>query len=172
MHKYTFALAAVLALAIAIPSRAGEKPRIAQENQNQSKRVWTNEDLDQLRARGLISIVGSEAAQTPNQTEVAPSETRFPVYNSRLQDPEWYAEKAAELQAELQTREAALRQQQTAMTLATERITQPGIAMDKPNAGVTPEAGVANLQAQVNEVQSELDRLSELARVNNVTAGI
>jgi len=104
MRIYPFTLAAVLALAIAIPSRAAEKPRPAQGNQNQSKKVWTNEDLDELHSRGLISIVGPEVTEAPAQPAVTPSEPAFPVYNSRLEDPEWYAEKAADLQAELDAR--------------------------------------------------------------------
>ena len=169
-----FPLAAVLALAIAIPSRAAEKPRPAQGNQNQSRKVWTNDDMDSLRARGLISIVGPEvnAAAVPAATEVTPAETSFSVYNSRLEDPEWYAEKAADLQAELEAREAALQQQQTAMAQAGDRITQPGVAMDKPTIGVTPQAAVALLEAQVADVQNQLDELSDLARQNNIPPGV
>ena len=60
MRNYSFPIAAALALLIACSSQAAEKPRPAQGNQNQPKKVWTNEDMDQLRARGLISIVGQE----------------------------------------------------------------------------------------------------------------
>ena len=60
MRTNPFPLAAVLALAISDSLAAAEKPRPAQENQNQPKKVWTNDDMDQLRARGLISIVGPE----------------------------------------------------------------------------------------------------------------
>src|SRR5579862_3642719 len=125
MRIYPFTLAAVLALAIAIPSRAAEKPRPAQGNQNQSKKVWTNEDLDELHSRGLISIVGPEVTEAPAQPAVTPSEPAFPVYNSRLEDPEWYAEKAPDLQAEPDAREAALQQEQTALAQAANGVTQP-----------------------------------------------
>jgi hypothetical protein len=176
MRIYAFPLAAVLALAIAFPSHAAEKPRPAQGNQNQPKKVWTNDDMDQLRPRGLISYFGpavNEAA-TPAATAVAtaPSAPAFPVYNSRLEDPEWYAEKAADLQAELDKREAALQKQQMAMAQAADRITQSGVAMDKPTIGVTPQAALAVLEAQVGEVQSQLDELSDLARQNNIPPGV
>ena len=59
MRTFHFSLATVLALAIAIPTLAAEKPRPAQANPNQPKKVWTNDDMGQLRARGLISIFGS-----------------------------------------------------------------------------------------------------------------
>lgn len=172
MRTYYFPLAAVLALAIAIPSRAAEKPRPAQGNQNQPKKVWTNDDMDQLRARGLISIFGPEVNGAATQTAVAPLEPSFPVYNSRLEDPEWYAEKAADLQAELDQREAALQEQRIAMAQVADRITQPGVAMDKPSIGVTPQAALAVLEAQVSDVQSRLDELSDLARQNNIPPGV
>jgi hypothetical protein len=176
MRIYPFPLAAVLALAIAFPSRAAEKPRPAQGNQNQPKKVWTNDDMDQLSSRGLISTFapGVNEAAHPAATAVAtaPSEPAFPVYNSRLEDPEWYAEKAADLQAELDKREAALQEQLTALAQAADRTTQSGVAMDKPTIGVTPQAALAVLEARVGEVQSQLDELSDLARQNNIPPGV
>jgi hypothetical protein len=172
MRYYPFPLAAILALLIACSSQAAEKPRSAQGNQNQPKKVWTNDDMDQLRARGLISIVGQKLAEPATKAPAAPAETTFPVYASRLDDPEWYADKAADLQAELDKREAALREQQAAIALAADGITEPGLALDKDNAGVTPAAGVANLQAQVQEVQRQLDELSDLARQHDIPPGV
>lgn len=172
MRLHLFALSGMLALAVAVSSRAAEKPRPAQASQKQPAKVWTNDDMDQLRSRGLISIVGQEPNEAAPQPAAAPAETAFPVYNSRLEDPSWYAQKAADLQAELDKREAALQAQQTALANAVNGITQPGIAMDKPNAGVTPDAGLAILAAQVQEVQNQLDELSDLARQNNIPPGI
>lgn len=174
MRTYSFTLAAVVALAMAMPSHAAEKPRPAQGNQNQSKKVWTNEDLDQLHSQGLISIVGQDVteASAPTQPAVTPSEPAFPVYNSRLEDPAWYAEKAADLQAELDAREASLQQEKDALAQAANGVTQPGVAMDEPTVGVTPDAALAILQAHVDEVQSQLDALSDLARQNNIPPGV
>jgi hypothetical protein len=173
MRNYAFPLAAVLALLVVFSSQAAEKPRSAQGNQNQPKKVWTNDEMDQLRARGLISIVGQDVTEPVTQASAAPAEATFPVYESRLDDPEWYAEQAADLRAELDKREAAVREQQTAIAQAvSNRTTDPGLALDKDNAGVTPAAGLANLQAQVQEVQSQLDELSDLARQHDIAPGI
>jgi hypothetical protein len=172
MRAYSFALAAFFTLAMAFPSRAAEKPRPAQANQNSLKKVWSNDDLDELRSRGLISIVGQEATEAVAPPAPASTESTHPAYNSRLEDPAWYAQKAADLQAELEKREATLREQQTAMALAAEGITQPGIALDKPNAGVTLQAGLAILSAQVQEVQNQMDELGDLARQNNIPPGV
>ena len=173
MRTYPFTLAAALALVFACQSGAAEKPRPAQDNQSQPKKVWTNDDMDQLRARGLISIVGQETTEPAAQTPAAPAEATFPIYASRFDDPDWYANTAADLQAELDKREAALREQQTAIVQAvSKRITDPGLALDKDGPGMTPAEGLANLQAQVQEVQSLLNELSDLARQHDIPPGV
>ena len=174
MKCYFSPLAVTLALLVACSSQAAEKPRSAQSNQNQPKKVWTNDDMEELSARGLISIVGQEspAPATRKPAGSAESGPAFPVYESRLDDPEWYADQAANLQAELDKRMADLQQQQEALAAVKDRITQPGLALDKPDAGVTPAAGLANLEAQVQETQSQLDELSDLARQHNIPPGV
>jgi hypothetical protein len=170
MRKYYFALAAVLALLIAGSSQAAEKPRPAQANQTQPKKIWTNDDTDRLHSQGLISIVGQDVSVATAQT---PAETTFPAYESRLDDPAWYADEAADLLAELDKRQAALREQQEAIARAVnQRITDPGVALDKDGPGITPAQGVANLQAQVDEIQNYLDQLSDLARQHDIPAGV
>jgi hypothetical protein len=167
MRIYPFPLAAILAMAIAFPTHAAEKPRPAQVNQ--AKKVWTNEDMGQLRSRGLISTF----SVTPETTAQAPAAPSEPVtFAARTEDPTWYAEQAAILQAELDKRAAELREAQAGIAQAAEGITQPGIAMDKRGPGITPEAGLANLQAGVQEIQTQLDELSDLARQNNIPPGV
>jgi hypothetical protein len=172
MRNYSFPLAAVLALLVACSTQAAEKPRPAQGNSNQTKKVWTDDDMDQLRARGLISIVGQDVTGTATHAPAEPAEPAAPVYASRLDDPQWYADKAADLQAELDRREAALQQEQEALALAQDGVTQPGVAMDKPSVGVTPDGALALFQAQINDVQSQLDELSDLARQHSIEPGV
>jgi hypothetical protein len=168
MRTFHFSLATVLALAIAIPTVAAEKSRPAQANPNQPKKVWTNEDMDGLRARGLISTFGSAVNEAAAPSAGATSQ---PVYASRLQDPEWYAQQAADLHAELDKRAADLRDAQAALAQAANGVTQPGVDMGRGNVGVTPEAGIAILQAETQEIQRQLDELSDLARQNNIPPG-
>jgi hypothetical protein len=176
MRFHSLALSAVLILAMAGASHAAKKPhpsvkpRPAQVEQNQPKKVWTNDDLAELRAHGLISIVGQEA---PAQAAPAvPAEVTFPVYESRLDDPTWYAEKAAELQSALDDAIAALQQEQNALALAKDRVTEPGVALDKPSIGVTPDAALALFQAQVDGLQMQLDELGDLARQHGIPPGV
>jgi hypothetical protein len=172
MRKYPFPLAAVLALLSACFSQAAEKPRPAPANQNQPKKVWTNDDTDRLHSQGLISIVGPEVSETVSQTSAQPEEATFPVYESRLDDPTWYADQAADLQAELDRRQTALREQQKAIAQAiAQRVTDPGVALDKGSPGMTPAEGLASLQAQVEEIQNYLDELNDLARQHDIPPG-
>jgi hypothetical protein len=173
MRNYSFPIAAVFVLLAACTTPAAEKPRPKQGEQTQTKKVWTNEDLDQLRARGLISIVGQDLAVTPTATPAEqPAEPVFPVYESRLDDPDWYAQKAADLQAQLDLRVLALQQEQQALAAAKDRVTQPGVAMNQPSVGVTPDGALDQFQAQVQEIQSQLDELSDLARQHNIEPGV
>lgn len=174
MWNYRFQLTAAVIVLAACASQAAEKPRPAQGNQNQNKKVWTNEDMDQLRSRGLISIVGQETPQAAAQAAPEPLNSvqpAGPVYESRLDDPRWYADTAADLQAQLDQHEADLEQQRAALALAKDRVTQPGLSLKQDNAGVTPEAGIENLQAQVAETQAMLDDLADLARMHNIPPG-
>jgi hypothetical protein len=172
MRKLSFSIAAVLAIFITCSSQAAEKPRPLQADEKKPIKVWTNEDMDQLRARGLISIVGQEPVASTAQPPATPAGPAYPVYESKFDDPDWYADVAADLRAELERREAALQDERKAIALAADRITQPGVALDQPSLGVTPEAAVQILQDQVQEVQNYLDELSDLARQHDIEPGV
>src|SRR5882762_5340169 len=85
MRIHFFPLAAILALVFAFPSHGAEKPNSAQAAE--TKKVWTNDDMDQLRARGLISTF-NVATETTAQAPAAPSEPA--TFTSRTEDPTWY----------------------------------------------------------------------------------
>ena len=172
MRNHSLALSVALVLALAGASRAAEKPRPAQATQKNPKKVWTNEDLEQLRARGLISVVGQEATAPAAQVTVAPELTAFRVFESRLDDPVWYAQQADQLQTALDSAMAALQQEQDALAMAKDRATAPGVTVDKPSLGVTPDAALALLQAQVDDAQMRLDALSDLARQHDIPPGV
>jgi hypothetical protein len=167
MRMYPFPVAAILALAISFPSHAAQNSNPAQTAK--TKKVWTNEDMDQLSARGLISTFNVKTETTAPAPPAQPEPTTF---TPRTEDPTWYAEQAAILQAELDKREAALREAQASLAQAAKGITEPGVAMDKSNVGVTPESGIDILVAQAREVQTQLDELNDLARQNNIPPGV
>lgn len=166
MRRPIFPLLVAFALATSL-ARAAEKPKPADRNAivNQPRKVWTNDDMAELRAQSSISIVG------PSEQVAPPAEPSYLVYESRLDDPAWYARTAAKLQAELDQRQTELQQEQQALALAKDRVMQPGVNMDESSLAVTPDAALALLRSRVQQVQDQLDELADLARRHDIPPG-
>ncbi len=165
MNRYlTFSLGISMTLsALAIPLRAANKPRAGTDSRNPV--VWTNDDLEKLHSPGLISIVG-------RMDEEQPTSASAPAPYVETQDPEWYAEQAAQLRDELERRRAQLHEYQKALEDARSlRETTGGINVDEGDIGITPEAGIEFLQQRLNEAQMGLDALEDLARHNDIPPG-
>jgi hypothetical protein len=160
----TFLLAISMTLStLAIPLRAANRPRAGTDSRNPV--VWTNDDLEKLHSLGLISIVGRmEQEQLTSASAPAPY--------VETQDPEWYAEQAAQLRDELERRRAQLHEYQKALEdVRSLRETTGGINVDEGDIGITPEAGIEFLQQRLNEAQMGLDALEDLARRNDIPPG-
>jgi hypothetical protein len=147
----------------AIPSRAGNVSNAG--TVRESKVVWTNDELDRLHDLGLISIVGREDDEKPAS---APT----PVHYLRTQDPDWYAAQAAILRGELEYRQVQLHEYQKALEDARSlRESTGSVDLVGKDFAITPEGGIEILQRRVNETQSELDALDDLARRNDIEPG-
>jgi hypothetical protein len=160
----TLSLAIFVALTtLAIPLRAANKPRAGTDGQNPV--AWTNEDLEKLRVPGLICIVGPTNDETPKSASP-------PAPYVETQDPAWYAGQAAKLRDELERRQTQLGGYRQAIEDTKNlRVMAEGINLDEGDTGITPEAGIEILQQRVNETQSELDALEDLARHNDISPG-
>ena len=90
----------------------------------------------------------------------------------RTEDPEWYAVQAAELSEELERRQTQLREYRQAIDDARSlRKTTGGINLDEGDIAITPEAGIEILERHVNEVQTEINELEDLARRHDIPPG-
>lgn len=174
------AIASVLLLSLAAtflaPATHAQTAAPAGGTKAAAHRVWSNDDLDQLRAKGLISTFSS---QSPAQTQPAPSASAVEAPSARAPrpvrflDPEWYAEQSALLQAQLDDRQQALLQyEQTLQQAISPDHTTSGINLGEGNIGITPEAGAEVLQAGIAEIQSQMDDLADLARQNGIPPGV
>jgi hypothetical protein len=161
MNRYSDAIVTLGLLLVAIPLRAANGAHAGSDGQ--SKMIWTNDDLDKLHDLGGISIVGRE--------DETPSLTPAPPQYVRTQDPSWYAAQAAQLRDALEHRQAELRKYQQAIDDARSLRESAGGTEVDGNSAVTPEAGIDILQRRVNETQSELDALQDLARRNDIPPG-
>jgi len=149
---------------LAIPLRAANESRAGKAEQTTV--LWTNEELEKLRPLGLISVIG----QASTAEVAATAAPRQPDVNT--QDPEWYAEQAAKLRTRLESAEDELQRYRQAIEDAKSlKTTTGGMNLEEGDIGVTPEAGVEILQQRVNETQSELDALEDLARRNDIPPG-
>ena len=162
--RLTFSLAISMTLStLAIPLRAANRPRAGTDSQNTV--VWTNDDLERLHVPGLISIVGRMNEETPKS---APT----PEPYVKTQDPEWYAKQAAKLRDELERRQNQLRDYRQAIDdVRNLRNTTRGINLDEGDIAITPEVGIEILERHVNEVQTELNALEDLARRHDIPPG-
>jgi hypothetical protein len=164
-RRLTFSLAISITLStLAIPLRAANNPRAGKTEQAAVLR--TNDELEKLRPLGLISIVGQ-----PSIAEDAITAALPPPYRN-TQDPEWYAEQAAKLRAQLESNVAELQRYRQAIEDAKSlKATTGGTNLEKGDIGITLEAGIEILQRRVSETQSELDALHDLARRNDIPPG-
>ena len=153
------------AITLAIPLRAANKPRAGKILRTAV--VWTNQDLKGLRSLGLISVVGQ-----PVLVEDATA-TALPSPYVKTQDPEWYAGRATELREELERGQAQLRECQQALDDARSlKEMTGGINLDEANIGITPEAGIEILRRRMQESQTKLDELEDLARHDGIPPGV
>jgi hypothetical protein len=160
-HLYAVTLGFV---AVTIPLRAANRPHVATDSQNGM--VWTNDDLERLHGLGLISIVGQI-----DQEESKPATARSEYV--KAQDPEWYADESARLRDELERRRAELDRYRQAIEDARSLETATsGIDLDGGDVGITPQAGIENLQQRVSETETQLDELEDLARRNYMPPGL
>ena len=165
MNRYlTFSLAVSMALStLAVPLRAAKKPRAGTDSQNTV--VWTNDDLERLHVLGLISIVGRMNEETPKSASL-------PQPYVKTQDPEWYAKQAAKLRDGLERRQNQLRDYRQAIDdVRNLRNTTGGIILDEGDIAITPEVGIEILERHVNQAQTELNALEDLARRHDIPPG-
>ncbi len=163
MRYLLFPLGVFLSLSVlAAPSRAANKPRSESEK---PKTVWTNDEIEKLRLRGLITFFSVPEAAPPGPAVPAPYD--------RTKDPMWYAEQRAKLQADLETGQAGLGQYRKTLDDAKSlKRTTGGIALDQDTIGITPEAGIEILGRRVRGVAGQIDALEELARRNGFPPGV
>ncbi len=148
---------------LAAPSRAAGKPRGGKSET--TKKVWTNDEIEKLRLRGLITFFS-----VPEAAPEAPA-ARGPY--DRAKDPTWYAEQSAKLQADLASAQAELRQHRKTLDDARNlKRTTGGIALEQDTIGTTVEAGTQILESRVHEVATQIDALEELARRNGFPPGV
>jgi hypothetical protein len=164
MTRHAYATVTLALISVAIPLRAANGPHAGTDSPD--KMVWTNDDLEKLHRVGLISIVG-------RIDEEMPTPASEPGPYVKTQDPEWYADQAAQVRDELEFRQDQLGEFRQALEDARSlRHTTGGINLGEGDLGITPESAIEGLEQRVNETQTDLDELEDLARRNDIPPGV
>ncbi len=153
---------------------AQEKPPV-QQPPKKEKKVWTNEDLEALRATVPLSAPGpGAAAPAAAPAEGAPAAEAAPAGTgeaySRQNDPAWYRQRATSLRAELDRIDGEIRRLQNFKSNPSSGTT--GLALGKDNLSLTPENQIEQLEARRRQVQQELDDLEAEARRKGFTSSL
>lgn len=165
------ALASLAFLALAASAAAGSAPRARPDRPPQERRIWTSEEVEALRAKGLISLVGPQGTPATAE-EIAPAENPS-APRARLEqekDPEWYADQAAKLREEMIPLDQEIRYIRAA--LASHQTREGGIDLTRENPGITPRGGIWVLENRKRDLLTRLDALEELARRNGINPGV
>jgi hypothetical protein len=147
-------------------------------NVQTTRRIWTNKDLDQLRAKDQLSLVGpydpDASALTGPETAQEPATARSEaVYNSRFEDPHWYEQQASAIQQQIDDTTVTLDRARDNLEAARNlQQTTGGIDFTQGNIGVTPEEGIARLEEQVRILRDDKDALADTARLNYIPPGV
>jgi hypothetical protein len=134
------------------------------------QKIWTNDDIDSLRANVPISVFSSPATL---QFVTVPPRANEPVaakppYVKEL-DPDWYAKEIGTLQTQIAASSAVVQKIQD-IRKAGAGISNV-IPLDREDAGLTPESTIVILQAQNKLLKAGVDNLEELASRNYIPPG-
>lgn len=164
MTRFLYYAVSLGLVAAAMPLRAANRSHA--ETGSQNTMIWTNDDLEKLHSFGLISVVGRADEEKPTS---APA----PEPYVRNDDSEWYAVQAAKLRDELERRQTQLREYRQALDdVRNQGKTMGGINLDEGDIAITPEVGIEILEGHMNEVETELNALEDLARRHDIPPGI
>jgi len=139
------------------------------------KKVWTNDDIDELRDQGAggISTMGPAAAapaSTPAQKATAaakPAAAAPKIPDEK--NPEWYRKQLAPLYDKL----SQISDQIAAAQAAVDGDSRgdSGVSMGARAPAGTPQEQVAALQKEQADVQAKIDALLDQARHNDIEPG-
>ncbi len=172
------ALALSITLLLTAPPEADLKALSLTQSQTKEaqkeKKVWTNEDLEQLRSRSYISTVGQEPRETPNvtaehlgaETEKTGAKTE-PITPEK--DPKTYRRQLEPLRAELERIESEIRRLREFR--ASGQTVMGGLDLTKENMSLTPENQIQQLEVRRREVQQQVDAIEDQATRNGIAPG-
>lgn len=165
---------------------------VATERANRPKRlVWTNEEIQTLRTRKQISVVGAQPAEAAKPAaegaaggeasaeegeaeegeEGAPAAEKPKPRPPREQDPEYYRERLRSLRDDLNRLNRQITDLQRNMQAGAGRQGAGGFSAAQASGGADPRDTLQRLQRQRDELNRQIAAVEDEARRNGISPG-
>ena len=170
MSRLALPLLICIGLLSPAASLAGDPP--AKPRPAVAKHTWTSEEVQALREKGLISLVGQQPTAMASAEPAAPNPEQAAPYVPRpvrALDPNWYGEQVEKLRAAIGANDAVsnlIRRE-----LSDARYWEAGVNLNRENIGITPLSGLEVLEGQNRQEQENITALWEKARRNGIPPG-
>ncbi|HEX2715689.1 MAG TPA: hypothetical protein VHM88_26195 [Candidatus Acidoferrales bacterium] len=170
MSRLAASLLICVALLSPAVSLAGDPP--AKPRPAVARHTWTSEEVQALREKGLISLVGQQPPAMASAEPAAPNpEQTAPFVPRPVQalDPDWYGEQVEKLRAAIRADDALsnlIRRE-----LSNARYWEAGINLNRESIGITPHSELEILTGQNRQEQEKIAALWEKARRNGIPPG-
>lgn len=128
-----------------------------------TKRVWTNDDLQHLAARPPANTPASPSPDESQQT--IPAEKHY----VRAKDAKWYVAQLKPLQAQIEDIDSQLRRLRQARKNG--RGTTDAVALDQDAEGVSADAQIEILEQRRKQILLQIDSLEDQSRRNGLDPG-
>jgi len=144
----------------------GSTPPASRPKPDRSVKVWTNEDVEALGPR----FEAVRQTPPPSQQEAALTVKVVSAALRPEQNPQWYAQQLAPLEAEL----ASVSEQASDLRhfRATSTGLPTGLNIVAPCEGITTDNLISQLEARRREILEEIDALAVTAQANGMPPGI
>lgn len=174
--RFIVSLAAFLSLGVAAPALA-QQPQTPAKPPRREKKVWTNEDLEALRQKTILSdfrgtapaAAATEGAAAAGEAVEGAARPAAAAATPKEKDPAEYQKRLSPLRAELTTVENRLRELRNYKSNPNRG--QAGLALGGENLNLTPENEIANLEARRREILRQIDEIEAEARRNGLSPG-
>jgi hypothetical protein len=171
-------------IASALPSAvlaAGidDKPGASKPRPDLAGKVYTNDDLGwrsatpapagEVQPGQTSDAIPIPASSSANQSSAGSASTP-PLSSER--DPRWYAQRQAQLEAQLAAIESKQEQLRDFRASGSTESQPTGLVLNAPCEGITTDNEIAQLDAQRQAITQQLDELDDTARANGLSSGV
>ncbi len=167
-----WSLVVTLAFSLAIAVFAGPQaqqappapPEKAKPEPRKTKKVWTNDDVQDLGGKSGVSVVGdAQGAADADKAEPKPADY------AKEKDPNWYRKQLVPLRAEMERLDKEITK--TREFINGGHTGEGQLKVNVFSVPMNPADQIAQLEKRKATVQSKIDALEDRARRNDIPPG-